>query len=300
MEAAENLEAKVQPSGRLLDSYSLKQWMEGPYLASIQTTSAKHQEKARWAISHLGKLADCRIEEVNRNMLQTLVDSKTEGSRVTFRSVLMSAFTLAEADDVIQKNPCKFVKARVAVKPQKRTLTGQELRTLIEHSRGYAAHPIVILGGLMGLRIGEIVRLKPEHFAQPGKLIVPGTKTNASPRELPLPDAVLKELTSETFPLASYGSPARNALERAVWRSQIIDFKVTPHLLRHSFSTNLEWLGCPHDVRSRLLGHGKKTITERYSHGAWNTWEKWLEELCLHVFLGKKLGTDQKKGARNE
>ena len=42
--------------------------------------------------------------------------------------------------------------------------------------------------------------------------------------------------------------------------------KVTPHMLRHSFASNLYEAGCDIDFLSRLLGHESTDTTRRYTH----------------------------------
>lgn len=292
-EAARNLEEKVLQSQNR-PNYSFGQWMEERYKPSIAHTSQKHREKANWAISHLGSLAERPIDQVDRHSLQNALNAKTLSyeSMKGLRAHWSSALLLAEADDVIRKNPMRFVKLKRAEPKQKEVYDAAGLRRLIEHSRGYASHPVVILAGLMGLRIGEIQRLKPEHFKQPGKLIVPGTKTSASVRELPLHPKILEEIGDCRFPLApNHAGRSNENLQRAAYRAQI-KLRPTNHLLRHTYASLLEWIGCPLDVRARLLGHGKRTITERYSHLAWQNWEKWQNELVTHVYpeVGAELG----------
>lgn len=287
-EAAENLEKKVLLSQSFNKAFTFAQWMEERYLPSIQTTSAKHQQKAKWATGHLGRLANIQIQEINRHALQVTLDQKCKTLKLetlkTIKSVWSAALNLAEADDVIIKNPMRFVRLPRQLATIKEVYSAGELLRLIEYSRGYAAHPIAVLGGLMGLRIGEIVALEPKHFSVKGRLTVPGTKTAASRRDIPLPELVAKEIGHlSDWPLASAGTPARNALKRAAFRAQL-EVEPHPHMLRHTYASLLEWIGCPLDVRSRLLGHGKRTITERYSHSQWNNWELWQNALAEHVY----------------
>lgn len=283
-EAVQNLDEKV--SRNLRDSYTFGQWMEERYLTSIQSTSKAHQDKARWAISHLGRMARLPIEKVTRHELQTLLNSKklSHDSLKTLRSVWSAGLNLAEADDVIPKNPMRFVRLKRQQPKPKQVYDAKALKQLIDHSRGYAAHPTAILGGLLGLRIGEIQKLKPEHFKEKGKLIVPGTKTMASIRELPLHPKILEEIGDYHFPLAPKDAArSRENLKRAAYRAQL-EIQPNNHMLRHSFASILEWLGCPLDVRARLLGHGKKSMTERYSHAEWRTWQKWCNLLVEYVY----------------
>ena len=293
-EALLDLEDRILRSANLRDIYSLKQWMEERYLPSIETTSKRHREKAEWSIKHLGRLGELPIIEVDRSRFQALFNAKAKTLKPetlkTLRSVWSAALNLAEADDIIQKNPLRFVKLPRNPVVQKPVLSASELFKLIQHSRGYAAHPIVLLAGLMGLRVGEIAGLKPEHFKVEGKLLVPGTKSQASLREIPLHPRVLAELAGFTFPLCGHRGSSRNALLRASYRAQMPD--VNPHLLRHTFSSLLEWLGCPIDIRSRLLGHGKRSITQRYSHAEWENFVKWQTALVEFVYrpVGYEVG----------
>jgi integrase len=49
------------------------------------------------------------------------------------------------------------------------------------------------------------------------------------------------------------------------------------HWLRHTCSTSLMELGCPEEVRAGILGHGKKNVTQHYSHARLNAMRHWLE-----------------------
>lgn len=299
LEAAQNLEKKVVPSVRPSESPTLKQWMEGPYMTSVVHTSVKYHNQVNYSIKAIGTLADQDIKTINRAIIQAKVNELSKRlkpwSIKNIFTPIKAALKLAEIDELIPSNPARHVKLPTIRDDGKPVLTAEELKRLIDHSRGYSPHAAIVLCGLLGLRIGEVKGLTAKDF-QKGKLTVPGTKTRASKREMPLPDMVLNELKDCTFPLAN--SQTNKAMAAAAWRAQMRH--VHPHLLRHSFVSLLEWIGCPLDVRSRLVGHGKKSVTEGYSHRAWNTWEYWLNELCLHVFLGKELGTDQKEGAQND
>jgi len=288
-EAVEELRKKFE-SQKLPESPSFILWMEERYLPSIQRTTPRHQEKAKWAISKLGRLGPRPLSELTRHELQLAIDalSKKHAAETvkTIRSIWMAGLTLAEADDLIAKNPMRFVKVKSAPPKAKDVLSGPELLKLIEHSRGYAPHASIVLAGLLGLRIGEIARLRPEHFKESGKLIVPGTKSAASVRELPLHPRILLEIASCTFPLTKGKDRAGEAMRRAAYRAQI-ETSIHPHLLRHTFASLLEWIGAPLDVRSRLLGHGKRHVTERYSHFQWRIWSDWLERLVEFVYDGR-------------
>lgn len=293
-EAAERLVEKAR-AFLPLDAHTLKSWIETAYIPTLATRTPKTREKAWWAIKHLGRLGDQPLASLDRHKFQTLVNVKARthspATVATMSAVWSAALNLAEADGHIPNNPLRHVRLPVNRPAQKQTLTGPELLALINASRGRSGFPLVVLGGLLGLRLGEIQRLEASHFHD-GKLIVPGTKSAAAARELPLHPWIHAELANLPIPLLPpHQTACRTALNRNSKRAGI-DRHINPHLLRHTFATLLQWLGCPLDIRSRLLGHSMKHVTQRYSHAEWQAWEDWTSKLVSHVYgdLGKPLG----------
>lgn len=290
-EAALNLEEKVHGFQTQADHTSLRSWMETAYCQTLAKASAKQQEKAKWAAGHLGALGDLPLAEVNRHALQRLVNSKSlsAGTIRTMASCWSAALNLAEADGLIPHNPMRHVRLPSDPPAAKATLSAEELRRLIEASRGYSGLPLVVLGGLLGLRIGEVQRLEAGHFAD-GELQVPGTKTVAAARTLPLPRRVHQELAGLPLPLLSPCQSAnRNALLRNAKRAGI-ERRVHPHLLRHTCLTLLQWIGCPYETRARIAGHSLRHVTQRYSHAEWRAMEEWLTKLSTFVYTSKGNG----------
>lgn len=58
------------------------------------------------------------------------------------------------------------------------------------------------------------------------------------------------------------------------------------HWLRHTCSTSLMELGCPEEVRAGILGHGKKNVTQHYSHARLNAMRVWLETWDTELVRG--------------
>ena len=44
--------------------------------------------------------------------------------------------------------------------------------------------------------------------------------------------------------------------------SEIIEFNVTPHILRHTYATRLEETGIPPKIKQYLMGHAKLDVTQ--------------------------------------
>jgi integrase len=202
------------------------------------------------------------------------------------RSVLSKMFKTAIKWRWLVDNPAREIEAPpTRVKRQQRALSAEELSLLFEHLKN-PARVIVMIGAMIGLRIGEILGLQVEDL-DCGTLHVRrswcrgqvgGTK-NGKDRELPVPsflgealrDYCAQRPTTGWLFTGESGKPLsdRNLIQRHVYpvaqRLGIAHFSW--HSLRHTFST----LGgnegsIPTLVMKQLLGHSRLSTTDRYMH----------------------------------
>jgi integrase len=202
------------------------------------------------------------------------------------RSVLSKMFKTAIKWRWLVSNPAKEIEAPpTRVKRQQRSLSVEEVTLLFEHLED-PARLVVMIGVMIGLRIGEILGLRVEDL-DCGTLHVRrswcrgqagGTK-NGKDRELPIPSFLGEALRdySAQRPTTGWlftgesGNPLsdRNLIQRHVYpvaqRLGIPHFSW--HSLRHTFST----LGgnegsIPTLVMKQLLGHSRLSTTDRYMH----------------------------------
>lgn len=264
-EALANLEAKLiaqlgKPKPAEWDFLSF--WDQS-YLPTIAGRSDRWKEQVQWAKNHLKPFWDTSLPELTRADFQHFINRSKLGatSKTHIRKIFFAVCKLAVIDGLIPSNPAQYITIPKPRKTKEKEYpTIPELQILVRNSQGLAALPIVIFCGIMGLRIGELHGLKPEHFRKKGILIVPGTKTDDSFRELPLPKPVLDAVKDCRFPLcAASRSSARQALHR-------VDATIHPHDLRHAANTALQELGCPPEFRRRILGHKEPGIQGKYSH----------------------------------
>lgn len=130
-----------------------------------------------------------------------------------------------------------------------------------------------------GLRVGELVELKPEHIDSQRMVIRVQRGKGKKDRYALLTDALLAELRLYwtiyrpkvyLFEGAITGTPIvirtvqkvfHNACERC-----FIQRKVGVHVLRHCFATHLLEQGVDPFVLKTLLGHAQMSTTTRYVH----------------------------------
>jgi integrase/recombinase XerD len=159
-------------------------------------------------------------------------------------------------------------------------LSGSEVARLLKHAPGpkYRAIFMLLYGG--GLRLGEVIRLRPADIDSARMVVHLRDTKNRHDRIVPLSKRMLSALRDwwkvrraqgpYLFPshdgLAAIG---RDIVQRTVRRTATaagITKRVYPHLLRHAFATHLLELGTDLRTVQILLGHRTLQSTARYTH----------------------------------
>ena len=294
VEAAGNLEEKLLQSGKLSKEWTFKSFAETCYIPTIKTLSKAYNDQVTWALTHLTPIHETPLDQINRQQLQALINTKVKtlsrNSLVHVRKVAFAVLNLAEIDEIIPSNPCKHVKLPRIVHTAKWIPSTEDIAPLVQAGATGSGYPTLILGACLGLRIGEIQALKPIHFKRKGLIKIPGTKTASADRELPLPELVFNAISGFQFPLAaSSNSSARKALQR-------MDGRLHPHLLRHFCNTSLQELGCPPELRRRILGHNEPGVNALYSHAKQialiRPWLNALAKLLFETQVGTNVNVE--------
>jgi integrase/recombinase XerD len=158
-------------------------------------------------------------------------------------------------------------------------LSWDELRRFLAAVRNPKHVAILAVAYSAGLRVGEVVRLRPEDLDRDRGLIrVRGGKgrkdrhTLLSDAALALVDAYLEGASpgSWLFPGSRPGRPLSprsvQKVTAAARRRAGITKPLTPHVLRHSFATHLLETGTDVRLIQELLGHASVRTTEIYTH----------------------------------
>jgi site-specific recombinase XerD len=160
-----------------------------------------------------------------------------------------------------------------------RVLSKDEVRRLLNEVRHPKHRAIVFLLYSAGLRVSEVVRLRPDDLdVDRGMLRVRRGKgrkdrfTLLSPRALEAVRIYREAYPSRTW-LFPGARPGRHYGARSV--QQVVAHaaaraglgkRVTPHVLRHSFATHLLEAGTDLRYIQELLGHTSSRTTEIYTH----------------------------------
>ena len=158
-------------------------------------------------------------------------------------------------------------------------LSKQEVMNVLKAVRNLKHRAILFLTYSAGLRIGEVVRLKPDDIDRERRTLRirqgKGRKdryTLLSQAAVAVVDQYLKNENPQAW-LFPGQSGTRPLTERAVQKvfeaalkSSSVTKKVGFHSLRHSFATHLLEEGIDLRYIQELLGHQSSKTTERYTH----------------------------------
>ncbi|MBN1114034.1 MAG: site-specific tyrosine recombinase XerD [Oligoflexia bacterium] len=202
-------------------------------------------------------------------------------------SAIKTFYNFMVAEGFMDNNPAINIKAPKFNKTLPEVLTVTEVERLLkapepDRWEGIRDRAMLELMYASGLRVSELVSLKNEDVnISEGFLIVRSGKGGKDRLTLmgqfakvwlqKYLDASLERLTaSEYLFLTRRGKPFTR---QAVWlklreyaEKAMIDKKVYPHILRHSFATHLLEGGADLRAIQTLLGHSSITTTEVYTH----------------------------------
>ena len=226
---------------------------------------------------------DGNLEQVTKNDIQQYTQKRiSEHSIYQARIDLINLrriFNSAIEDDLITKNPCKYIKIKI---PEKTPLffTEDEFDKLISHIENQDMKDLYIFAVNTGLRLNELRNLKFENI-QNQSIILDNhselTKTNKV-RSIPLNQKALDIIQKRDY--KSNNSPelvftfrgfklsedyATKQLKKYIKLSGL-NKKLNFHSLRHTFASWLVQKGVDLYVVKELLGHTSITTTEIYAH----------------------------------
>ncbi len=295
------------------------------YLPSVAHLSGNYLRQIAWAMEthvlpefgHRDVCDICRADVQNHfNKLGRTLAPKT---LQLVKNIFGAVMNLAEYDEKVQKNPLRSIRLPKLKAPDKEALTVDELRALINASHDLIK-PFVILAGCCGLRRGEALGVMRSSIKN-GILSVEGQvehlpgganyktdlKTATSYRSIPLPEGLRQALecnqisdiwvVSNTKGGYLFPKNVLRELHIACERAKVK--KISPHELRHTFTTIMEAeLEAPRSVVMALAGHSAKSVTDRYIHPKMDQLERWMDKLWNQVSTDcrpKQWTTEEKK-----
>jgi integrase len=281
---------------------TLAEFYQRAYLPTVQGHSAKWRQQIAWAWSKVPDgIQHSRIEEITRHELQRFLTGLTLGRTSVghVRKVLFAVFALAEADDLVPRNPMRAVKLPPPRNVVQAPYSPADVAAVLSYSRGYGHANAVILAAFMGLRLGETLGAKWTDI-EGGVLNVRrqttgALKTASSARRVPVPEGIglepndtewivpVRNPRNVTGTLGRPGKGGARGYMASAYKAGVVYRPF--HSLRKFCATELERQGCPQGLISAILGHSSGNVTRLYIHDSEELMKLYLDKVCLAVHV---------------
>jgi len=202
-------------------------------------------------------------------------DDVEPGTTRTERGAMVAFYTFAQEDGYRADNPTGRLTPISAPKGTPRPFTAEQIDAMLNSGAYRKTRAMIMVGYYQGFRVSSIVRVHGRDLDIPGmtiRTIGKGGKYGTLPLH-----PMIAELAS-TMPADDWWFPARgerhghmssasatNLITIAKKRAGILDPKLTPHSLRHSFGTDLVEHGVDIRVVQELMMHASLSTTQIYT-----------------------------------
>ena len=224
---------------------------------------------------------DMSIEEIKPSMVKKWlysIDDVGSKSKRHYLGVLSGIFQEALFDEVISRNPVKFVKLPKYTKPDIKPFNADEVNQIMQYSKENNYKYYLAIAFYTGMRSGEIVGLKKSDIDFKNSVInisrsrsrfgESTPKTKYSIRQLPIIELLLPYLQElynkhdgEYLFITQYKKPYRdtNVFTNKFWIPALKDLNIEyrrPYNTRHTYATNMLYNDLVTPIQlSQLLGH---------------------------------------------
>ena len=269
------------------------QWLE-TYKKPLAYNTYKMYERCVKGHILTAPFADKKIIDITLAEVQAYLNSKLSTPRAAqiIRMTLKQIFDAAVDNNLTLRNPAARVKLPVHKSAPKRTLTDTEARAITAADLTPMQKLFIDFGRYAGLRRGEILALtrgdidlkknvirvnKTLILKSKGESVVKHSpKTAAGFREVPLLAPIRTTLKDYKYDLYLFHDKDGRLLNknafRKMWKGiinalNLPQCSLTPHILRHTYATNLYYAGIDIKTAQSYLGHSDiKTTLDIYTH----------------------------------
>lgn len=224
--------------------------------------------------SRLGILGKKPIKDVKVDHLQDWLDGVNlkPGSKKRLKSTLHQLFDYAIKNDIVQKNPAKYLDIGEKVEPTGAIFTDEEIKTLWKHADTNQHAKTLLILIYTGMRVGELLDLRAEDLYLDENYAVGGNKTpSGRDRIIPFHREILpfvKERAEnygclvpsgkgEPIGYRSFQYHFLRLMTQFGWEHKIHDTRKTAISLMHRAEIPMETIRI-------IVGHSGQGVTEQY------------------------------------
>lgn len=291
----------ASPGVRLSFADWSTQWLADVKQANAPTTYTDY----KISIANVAELHPFRLDLIQPSDIERVL-AKIAGPRAREKAyvVLRVCLNRAVARQLIQSNPMETVGRPRVTRKDIDPFTSEEMTSLLarvqaddELGREALRHgAMVALGLICGVRVSEGLGLQWDDYTgtdleikrqtqrKDGKMDLVPPKSKAGYRRIPVPTGVQEVLATrrmmamkeglascpQMFPTTTGTLENKDNFRTRVWDPLLVDCDIRHrgyHHCRHTCATNMLTAGVPVHVVSRILGHGKPSVTlDMYAH----------------------------------
>ena len=183
-----------------------------------------------------------------------------EYSYMTIKQIFRKALEL----EIVKKDVSQFlVKGRIK-RETRNSFSIKDQKLIFENLKNNSISRHILAYLLLGARLSELKSIKKENIRN-NYVLICGTKTKNAQRWVKVSDKYQNILLSYKEPLFNCEPDTIRAKMQIYFKK--IGVKGTAHMLRHTYSTNLYYLGADDNTRKQYLGHSSILITnDIYTH----------------------------------
>lgn len=243
------------------------------------------------------------LPNITSEKLQSFLNRQGNKSRSFVHKLnitIKQIFRQAKMEGYINYDPSQYLKEPKAHEGSHRPISKQEREVILEVAKTHKAGPWIRTLLFCGLRPSESALIQGKHIDINNRVLhIKGSKTPSANRIVPIPEALISDLTDFNKNAYIFTNQAGNPLStqdmKRLWKSfkrsmniylkaesyqnrlledklpelkdSPLDPPLTLYCLRHTYGTDLQSAGVPINVAKDLMGHSKIELTAKiYTH----------------------------------
>lgn len=277
---------------RLIDTYLDAVWMEkGLSENTLMSYRRDLSQFSDWLNKQASSLLVCSRSDIQIHLAWRVKNKLRASSTARLLSCLRGFFRYLLREELIKENPVHLIESPKRGRPLPKTLTEQEVESLLDAPElqdpvQYRDRAMLEVLYATGLRVSELVGLQL-HEVNLVQGVIRVTGKGNKERLVPLgeeaiswlqsylrdirPQLIGESVVEVVFPSLRAQQMTRQTFWHRIKRHALvagIDKPLSPHVLRHAFATHLLNHGADLRVVQMLLGHSDLSTTQIYTHVA--------------------------------
>lgn len=205
------------------------------------------------------------IKDITIAQLQEFINNlgQTRTKELIYQTI-KQVFKKALEFDLITKDISQFLVKGKIERKERRSFNLDEQKIILGNLKNNTISKYILAYLMLGARLSELKSIKKENIKQ-NYVLIKGTKTKSAERWVKISDRYKEMLLNCPEPIFNCQSETIKAKMKEFFKKTGI--KGSTHMLRHTFATNLYYLGVDDNTRKQYLGHSSIVVTnDIYTH----------------------------------